>query len=470
MEPLKSQIILVTLLLLCCGMVHNVLVEEVAQAHNQFSLDIYNKLLEEASTGGNDPGNLFFGPISITTAIVIAMLGTSGQPEQEMISAMRLTSFVDKEPGLLHATFKELAAQLYVSSVNCTLLSANGIFAEQTHPFVQKYLDDVMTYYDAEIDEVDFLNAYETVRLAINEWVENKTNDKIKDLIPKGAVDDTTAMVIVNAIYFKGLWKTPFLPQKTKHASFYGPGGSDICVNMMYNLSNTFGYTESKELDSKVLKLPYDCEENRKLSMYVILPNAMDGLPDLEEAIGDNYGKVAKLLSSTNEQEVKVWLPRFTFEYSFSVKNILKSLGMQAIFEPNGITEMSQYNLSVSDVIHKAFVEVNEEGTEASAATAITVGTTSINLDPPKKFRADHPFLFVIADENTKAILFMGRVVTPTECEKTTTTTMRTSPRTYPKCIYCKPCYKDGIKYRFGAYLPKRCFDRYCKCGPDGKL
>ncbi|CAH1780308.1 unnamed protein product [Owenia fusiformis] len=395
--------------------------QDLAKAHNRFSLDIYEKLKTMTDE------NVFFGPISITTALAIAMLGTSHEAEQEMISAMSLTKFVKNDPNILHETFRELAGKLFKITENCTLLSANGIFAEQTHPFIQKFLDDVQTNYDAEIDEVDFKNAFEDVREAINEWVMDNTNDKIKNLIPQGALDAATVMVIVNAIYFKGLWKIPFLPEDTQPTDFYTKPMEKICADMMFKKSDKYSYGESRKFDSKVLKLPYDCQEkDRKLSMYVILPNKRFGITDLENEIVNDYNKFGHLFNGLEEKEVSVWLPKFSFTYEFELTAILKSLGMNAIFNKGSLTCMSNdTDLQVTSILHKAFVEVNEEGTEAAAATAIIIGVTSIQF--PIEFRADHPFLFVIRDDVTKAILFMGRVMQPTECSKDVTTQVPTT-------------------------------------------
>ncbi|CAH1792802.1 unnamed protein product, partial [Owenia fusiformis] len=365
--------------------------------------------------------------------MAMTALGASKMAEQEIIDAFKLNAIEDKFPEdqadvlqsdeALHNAFKNLSAILYKDSDVCDLHSANGLFIEKTYPFIENFLTAVASHYDAELDQVDFASAYEDIRLKINQWVMSKTNDKIPDLIPQGAVSPSTALVIVNALYFKGLWMTPFQSEKTSDMRFYSTSDTSKCARMMHTTSTAFGYSDEL-FDSKVLRLPYACQDaDRKLSMYVILPNKVDGLKGLEDEIETDPNNLESLLSSASSRgssnhEVKVWLPKFTFTSDFSVNSILGQLGIKSIFQEGGLTGMSNDpKLVVSEVIHKAFVEVNEEGTEAAAATGTIFRTTSIKLKQPKIFRADHPFLFVIREDITGAILFMGHVVEPNKCE-----------------------------------------------------
>ncbi|CAH1780307.1 unnamed protein product, partial [Owenia fusiformis] len=187
---------------------------------------------------------------------------------------------------------------------------------------------------------------------------------------------------------FKGLWKMPFFPEDTEPTDFCVSPTKTICVNMMFNGTNEFEYGENEMYDSKVLKLPYDCQEkDRKLSMYVILPNKKFGITNLENKIGNDYKKFDDLLSGLVKQKVNVWLPKFSFTHEFDLTAILQSLGMNAIFNKGSLTCMSNdTDLQVTSILHKAFVEVNEEGTEAAAATAVIIGVTSIQF--PIEFKA----------------------------------------------------------------------------------
>ena len=263
--------------------------------------------------------------------------------------------------------------------------------------------------YGAELAQVDFVHEAEQARQAINTWVEEKTEGKIVDLIPRGVLDGQTRLVLTNAIYFKGDWSTPFPKAATRDDTFHAGGGKTVTVPLMFK-NDDFGYRAGDGL--KVLELPYGKGD---LSAVAILPDAVDGLPALEAKL--TAEDLGRWLGELRRRKVQVFLPRFKLTSQFSLRDVLADLGMHQAFDRDaadlsGIS--TQEKLHISAVVHKAFVDVNEEGTEAAAATGVIVATRAAMVrQEPAVFRADHPFLFLIRDTRSGSILFVGRVDNP---------------------------------------------------------
>uniref|UniRef100_A0A8C1Q0E4 Serpin B6 n=1 Tax=Cyprinus carpio TaxID=7962 RepID=A0A8C1Q0E4_CYPCA len=281
---------------------------------------------------------------------------------------------------------------------------------------LQKFLNDTKTYYKAELEEVDFKKKSEAARVNINNWVEKNTQEKIKNLLPQGSVSDATKLVLVNAIYFKGNWEKKFPKEATRVGQFKLNKTQTKPVKMMYQESK-FPLAFIPEMNSQVLELPY---VGKNLSMLIILPNKIQdettGLQKLEKAL--TYEKLMEWTKPSKmlQEQVQVTLPRFKMEESYDkMRSLLISMGMEDVFDLQkvNLSGMSPNNdLVVSEVIHKAFVEVNEEGTEAAAATANVGFTASMPVDP-KTFIADHPFIFFIRHNPSNSILFYGRFCSP---------------------------------------------------------
>jgi len=253
---------------------------------------------------------------------------------------------------------------------------------------------------------VDFVGATEKSRQAINLWVEDQTNKKIKDLIPQGVLTALTRLVLTNAIYFKGDWASQFKESATKDASFKLGGGKTVQAPLMYQ-KGKFGYKEDR--DVQVLSMPYKGDD---LSMVVVLPKKVDGLADVTANL--TAAKIDAWTTRLYKRDVYVHLPKFKVESQFGLNDVLAKMGMPDAFDSSkaNLSGMNgARNLYISAVIHKAYVDVNEEGTEAAAATAVVVALRSA----PRRttFRADHPFLFLIRHNKTGAILFMGRLANP---------------------------------------------------------
>ena len=287
---------------------------------------------------------------------------------------------------------------------------ANALWGQKGYGFLPAFLKLVRSNYGAPLNEVDFVGATEAARKTINDWVEKETRDKIKDLIKPGVLDSLTTLVLTNAIYFKGDWASQFNEDVTKDAPFTLSAAEKVDVPMM-NQKGDFGYMETEGFQA--LELPYAGDD---LSMVVFLPRKVDGLKGFEKML--TMENLRRWISNLRKQKVIVFLPRFKMTSAFRLGQALKSLGMIDAFTlvaadfsgMNGSRDEAR-RLYIQAVIHKAFVDVNEEGTEAAAATAV-VAAESVRPAPPV-FRADHPFFFLIRDNRTGSLLFLGRVMNP---------------------------------------------------------
>lgn len=304
---------------------------------------------------------------------------------------------------------REFLSTLNAASDNNTkLLAANKIFVEKSLEVLESFKTGTREFYDAEVGLVDFKSHAEQVRVEINQWVEQKTHQKIKDLIPEGMLNADTRLTLVNAIYFKGLWLQPFVKASTFPRSFFVNKNKEIQVPMMHQDGN-FKVIESSELACQILEMPYI---GGQLSMVIFLPLEIDGLASLEEKFNvDNLKKSLADLDASRLEEIEVYLPKFKLEQRFDLNDLLTRMGAGDMFVPSkaDFSGIAQEPLYVSKVVHKAFVEVNEEGTEAAAATGI--GMMLMSLKP--MFSANHPFLFFIRHVRTGAILFLGRLMEP---------------------------------------------------------
>ncbi len=372
-------------------------VQAVAKSNNEFAFDLYGQLRK-------DEGNLFFSPTSISTALAMTYAGAEGETEEEMAKTLSFTL----PKSEVHSAFASMMATWNAPKKDAyEVRIANRLWGQTGYGFLPKYLAITRKDYGAELAQVDFINAAEQARNQINAWVEKQTNDKITDLISPGAVNSLTRLVLTNAIYFKGKWKHEFDKKATKVAPFTVSVKEKADVSLMFQ-KERFKYGETAEL--QLLELPYKGDD---LSMLVLLPKKADGLSSIEDKLNrDNLDEWSK---GMRKQEVQAYIPHFKLTEEFQLNSMLSALGMPSAFDP-GKANFSGMNgkrdLYISAALHKAFVDVNEEGTEAAAATGFVVGTYSLPRKP-KVFRADHPFVFMIRDDLTGSILFLGRVVNP---------------------------------------------------------
>lgn len=368
--------------------------ESIVKGNNIFAFELYAKLKDKK-------GNLFFSPFSISTALAMTYAGARGNTEKQMAEVLHF----ELNQKFLHPAFKELINQLNKSQ-SYQLNIANALWGQKNCGFLKDFLTLVKTNYGAGLIEVDFIKNTESARKTINAWVEKQTENKIKNLIKQGVLTDLTRLVLTNAIYFKGNWASQFDKKKTKEAPFYVKTDKTVQVQMMYQ-EGDFKFLRTSKF--KLIELPYIDNE---LSMVIILPNEIDGLSEVENSLTLN--NLNRWLMKLREQEVHVYLPKFKTTSEFRLKKVLSSMGMPDAFSGNladfsGMT--GKKGLFISAVIHKAFVEVNEEGTEAAAATAVAMECESrLSI-----FRADRPFIFLIRDIWSGSILFLGRIVNPLE-------------------------------------------------------
>ncbi|MBG29701.1 MAG: proteinase inhibitor I4 serpin [Opitutae bacterium] len=386
----------------------------VSEGNTKFALKLYDQLNDEK-------GNLFLSPYSISTALSMTYAGARGDTEAEMAKALEF----HLPQKRLHAGFSDLKLGLREAREKggVELSIANALWPQKNYRFLPEYLNLIERDYDSVGRPLDYSNS-EKARGIINKWVEQETNDKIKDLIPSGVLDSLTRMVLTNAIYFKGNWDVQFQEKSTREMPFKVTPTNLVKTPMMYQKGN-FGYFQDD--DVQVLEMPYKGE---KVSMFVLLPNQGGGQPfrrptnppakkktlaDLEKILSPD--KLSEWIGKVRRTKVDTWFPKFKMTSEFSLSQQLQALGMKKAFGGADFSGMDgSKRLYLSAVLHKAFVEVNEEGTEAAAATAVVVRTRSARPMGPR-FRADHPFIFLIRDKATGSILFLGRYADPSKGE-----------------------------------------------------
>jgi serpin B len=381
-------------------------IKSLVTGNTDFTLALYGRLRNDPNALSSK-GNLFFSPYSISTAFALAYGGSRGQTKEQIASALHFT-LPDQN---LYSAFGVLQKNLIQDkkSRGYQLLLANALWAQKGEPFLKEFLDLTRNFYDAGFSRLDFIRETEKSRQIINSWVEEKTKNKIKDIIPPKGVDDGTVLVLTNAIYFKGDWKIKFEKSDTKREDFAISTKNKVMVDMMH-LKEDFKYYEDS--NSQILGLPYKGDE---ISMLVILPRDIEGLKAIENILTAEGLNI--LLPKMQTTKVDVYFPKFKiFWGTFSLKNAFIALGMLDAFDLRE-ADFSGINgrggIWISDVFHKAFIEVDEKGTEVASSTAVVI-IQSIEFEP-RVFHADHPFIFIIKDNRSGSILFMGRVINPTE-------------------------------------------------------
>lgn len=370
--------------------------DAVVDGNNKFALDLFAHI-----SSGRD--NLFFSPVSISTALAMTYGGAGGKTEAEM---RKVLHFALKEEKL-HQAFAALAGKM--ESKENRLSVANRLWGQKGLKFHEAFLTLTSQYYGAELQQLDFKNATEAARKTINAWVEEKTEDKIIELIKPGLLGSLTFLVLTNAIYFKGAWESKFDEKHTKDAFFTPLEGKKVKVPMMHQ-EEDINYASVDDL--QILEMPYAGEE---MSMVVLLPGQSSSLDNLEKSL--TWENLNTWLSALQKQKVEVFLPSFKMTSGFLLGDALRSMGMESPFSAkdadfSGIADAEVFFLS--EVIHKAYVDVNEEGTEAAAATAVMVKGAKPPGQPPV-FRADRPFLFLIMEKSSGSILFIGRLANPAD-------------------------------------------------------
>lgn len=397
----KTYIVLVMIFFGTVGQIkaeENIMIKNIARDNTLFALDLYNQLKMTDA-------NLFFSPFSIFTALAMTWAGARENTAVQMAETLHFT----EKPAQFHRAIGDLISQLNAvqKETDVELSIANAIWAQKGYQFLDEFFRIVQQSYQADLKQVDFSSAAESARQAINAWVEQQTNEKIKDLLPPKVLNALTRLVLVNAIYFKGFWDNQFKSRDTREMEFWLLTEVAVKVPMMHQ-EHQFGYWENDWL--QIMEMPY---KEESLSLIVLLPKEKTGITDLEQKL--NFENMMAWQSRLRKRKVIVFFPKFKIESQFSLGQILASMGMPDAFDPERAdfsAMVGQKELYISAVIHKAFLEVNEEGSEAAAATGVVVGVTSIAPSPPI-FKADHPFVFFIRDNKSQSILFLGRVLNP---------------------------------------------------------
>ena len=386
-------------------------IQEVVDANNEFAFELYSELDK------SENGNVFYSPYSISAALAMTYEGAKGQTADEMKSVFHFP-----ESNILRSNFAAIYNNLNKGDKEYELRTGNALWAQYDYEFLEDYINRVEQYYGGKAANLDFVRETEKSRKTINDFIEKQTNNKIKDLLSPGSVNALTRLVLTNAIYFKGTWEWEFDKSDTQDRDFKISENNVVQVPMMHMDPDKvmFNYAELDKL--QILELPYKGDD---VSMLVLLPKQGTSYDhETGERISYDYVlddielSAEKLNEYKSEmQETKldsIYLPKFEFDTKYSMKETLSSLGMPTAFIPDnadfsGIDGTK--NLVIDQVIHQAYVKVDEKGAEAAAATAVIMGVTSVG--PMNVFSADHPFIFIIQEKETGNILFMGRVVDP---------------------------------------------------------
>ncbi len=382
----------------------------LVEGNSAFAVELYQALKGKE-------GNLFYSPYSISLALAMTYAGARGETAQQIADTLKFML----EQERLHPAFNWLDAELASRGEGAQgkdgegfrLNIVNAIWGQKDYEFLPAFLDILAENYGAGLRILDFITEAEKSRIIINDWVSDQTEGRIEDLIPEGAINELTRLVLTNAIYFNAAWEYPFDEDMTANGPFYLLNGGQVTVPMMKQ-TESFGYTDGEGYQA--VELRYDIGElsdGKALSMVIMLPET--GQFEAFEG-GLQAQKLDDIISGLQPAQVTLTMPKFEFDSECSLKDTLTGMGMPIAFAPyeadfSGMT--GNRELFISDVVHKAFVAVDEAGTEAAAATAVIVGTTSVPVEPPVEVTIDRPFIFLIRDIETGAILFVGRVLNP---------------------------------------------------------
>lgn len=364
------------------------------ESENSFAFDIFKKVIE--NSGGSE--NVIISPLSISCALSMTLNGANGSTRDAMLAALRLNGIT---PGIINNSYNNLSEALLSVDKRVLISIANSVWTGNNFVVKKPFTDILTGFYNAESKSFDVTDSLAPKQ--INSWIESKTNGLIKNMIDK--LNDNTVMLLINAIYFKGKWKSQFDVVNTVQRSFYKPGGVTSEVPMMKQTSDFKIFTG---VGFVLAEFPYG---QGNFVMDVILPDDHNGVNSIMPLITDNSYK--GWLNQMGEKKTNLIFPRFKYGYKKQLKDVLTSMGMGIAFTDNAdFSNISDIALLINDVTHQAFIETNEEGTEAAAATIVDVGTTSMPADP-LILNIDHSFLYIIRETTTNSILFMGRVADP---------------------------------------------------------
>lgn len=399
---------LLACLLLAGPMSGTAQLQPLVASNTAFALNLYGQL-------ATNPGNLFFSPYSISTCLAMTYAGARGGTAAQMAQVM---GFGANQPQFA-SLFGELQAQLEAAQQTnaLELNTANALWTQEGFPFLPAFLETATNQYQASVNQADFVTGANAATQDINNWVAQQTRNKIQNILPSGAINSYTRLVLVNAIYFLGAWTQAFAVSNTLTQPFYPASNSQVEVPLMYQpnpaydggVGMAFNYMQGSNFQA--IELPY---ASNQASMVILLPAQVEGWRQLEQQLSPAF--LSSVLAQMHPQYLDLYLPRFAVESSFELTETLGEMGMPDAFAP-GVADFSGIDgaadLYISHVLHKAWGAVNEAGTEAAAATVVTIGILAIPAGGQPVFRADHPFIFLIRDTQSGSLLFLGRVVDP---------------------------------------------------------
>lgn len=372
-------------------------ISQVINANNQFAIAMYQQINGQPDQADK---NVFFSPYSLSTAMAMLYAAAEGETKAQIQKTFYYPSM-----DILNPNSAALYNQFNKPNPDYKLATVNDLWMQQGLTPTKSYVDTVKRYYGGQVTNLDFRGSPDPSRLIINKKIAQHTNQLIPELLPKGSIKPITVAVLTNAVYFKGDWKVPFEVDTTTDQPFYNPMGTSSNVKMM-QLQSYFRYNEDKQV--QVVQLPYKGDD---LSMLVVLPKSKDKAA-MQQLVRDlSADKIKQWSKDLVGQEVNVHLPKFRLEVGYQMKDLLTDMGMPRAFQKGAGFNLFDNSppIYVDDVYHKAVVIVDEKGTEAAAATAIVVDAESASAPPPM-FKADHPFVFMIKDNKTDAILFLGQM------------------------------------------------------------
>ncbi|XP_062250780.1 antithrombin-III [Platichthys flesus] len=381
---------------------------ELSKANSRFALSLYKQL----ALGRTPESNIFMSPISISTAFAMTKLGACNNTLEQIMKVFEFDSIKGKTSDQVHFFFAKLNCRLFRKKDETTeLISANRLFGDKSLVFNETYQNISETVYGAKLLPLNFKEKPEEALATINNWIANKTQNRIQDTLPQGALDSSTILVLVNTIYFKGQWKNKFDTGNVFVSDFHVSASRSCSVSMMYQEAK-FRYKNFPEDHVQLLEMPYLGDD---ITMVLILPSKGTALSQVEESL--DLTKLNNWLNEMEETSVSVHVPRFRVEDSFALKEELRAMGLTDLFSSEkaslpGILEDGSDTLFISDAYHKAFLEVNEEGSEAAAATAVVAVGRSLNFNR-ELFLANRPFLLLIRESTINTMLFTGRVADP---------------------------------------------------------
>lgn len=375
------------------------IMDALSEANGTFALRLLKILCQDSRR------NVFYSPVSISSALAMVLLGAKGNTAAQMAQVLSLNTEKD-----IHGNFQSLLAEMNKPGTQYLLRMANRLFGEKTCEFLSTFKESCLRFYHAELEQLSFAKAAEQSRKHINTWVSKKTEGKIQDLLPGNSIDAQTKLVLVNAIYFKGRWNEQFDKTYTTEMPFKISQKEQRPVQMMFQEA-TFNLAYIEEIQAQVLELPYTGEE---LSMLILLPDDNVDLSLVEKNLTFEKFIAWTKPDYMKSTEVEVLLPRFKLEEHYDMESVLQHLGIIDAFQQRKadfLAMSTERDLCLSKFVHKSFVEVNEEGTEAAAASGVVVVECCMEYGP--RFCADHPFLFFIRHNKANCILFCGRFSSP---------------------------------------------------------